>query len=285
MAWQVKYEGGEPIRLTWEEIIASLALGGWPEKEWITGAAVIDAESGRAINIYNTYLQGHYGLMQIGKQQHPEFFKDADAWMTPWENTKMGYNIFAVKKQGWNAWEAYSNKRYVAGLVQATAAYNSVVAKRKKSGKSGVDFYQTVFRKDMMDALIILGSGISGKDLADSIAGGAEGAAGAIDEAGTAIVDTMAEMQSTGIFSIANAVIGAGRWLADSSNWLRIVQVAAGGALLIGGIGIVAKPLVGVTPAGMAAKAGRSAVGAVKQRRAAGRAAREQAAAEGGDDE
>lgn len=81
---KIKYEGGKPIRLTYEEIVATLALAGWPEREWDTATAVAHYESVRgAVNVYNTYKEGHWGLFQISKSAHPALFESKAAWMNP----------------------------------------------------------------------------------------------------------------------------------------------------------------------------------------------------------
>jgi len=256
---KVKYEGGKAVTLTWQETVASLALGGWPESLWVTAAAVVDAESSRAINIYNTYLEGHWGLMQIGKKQHPAFFAKKGAWLSPWDNCAEGYRIY--KSQGWGAWEAKTNGRYSGGLVQATAAVNAVKIKRNKSSKSGPEFYKSLFRPELLEGLIFMGAVGGGQEgLADSIAGAGEITGGVIADSGEAVAAAAAS-QAGAITGGIQLLVGAARWIADPGSWIRVVQVLAGGALLVGGIAIVAKPLTGVTPAGLAKKTLKAAKG------------------------
>jgi hypothetical protein len=47
------------------------------------------------------------------------------------------------------------------------------------------------------------------------------------------------------IAKIAAAIIEAGKWVADPDNWLRVIQVAAGTVMVIGGLVVIAKPIVG----------------------------------------
>lgn len=254
---KVKFQGGKAVTLTWQEVVASVALGGWPESTWVTAAAVVDAESSRAINIYNTYLEGHWGLMQIGKKQHPAFFANKDAWLLPWDNCREGYRIY--KAQGWGAWEAKTNGRFTGGLVQATAAVNAVKIKRNKSSKKGVEFYKSLYRPELLEALTFMGAVGPGQEgLADSIADASEVTGDAIVDVGAATV-AAAESQAGAITGGIQLLVGAAKWMSDPGSWIRVAQVLAGGALLVGGIAIVAKPLTGLTPAGLAKKTMKAA--------------------------
>ena len=240
----IKFQGGKAWVLSYEAVVASLAIGGWPQSLWAKAAAVISAESNRTLNIYNTYLDGHYGLMQIGKQQHPDFFKVDTQWMVPFLNTAEGYSIY--KSQGWGAWEAASNGRYTGSLLQAQAAVTSVKAKKAKTKLSDGDFYTSLYGKDE-DAIMLLfaapGLAAANKAIAQSVGGGANAIGDTIDSAGAAVIDTVGQMQSSSILGAVQLMIGAAKWLGDSANWLRIVQVVAGGGLLLAGVSIAAKPL------------------------------------------
>ncbi|MGW2795182.1 hypothetical protein ACWC9H_35395 [Streptomyces sp. NPDC001251] len=253
---KIKYEGGTKKQLTWEQTVASVALGGWPESLWVKAAAVIDAESSRIANIYNTYLDGHYGLMQIGKQQHPEYFKSDMLWVVPFLNCTWGYAIY--KSQGWGAWESASNGRYSGGLIQATAAVNSVKAKRAKTKLTPGNFYLSLYGADEDGWVLMAGAGGLGA-INQSIGQSAGAAAGEINQtaqdAGVGVAQAAADIQANSFFGTFTLLLGAGKWMADPANWLRVAQVLAGGALLIGGVAIVAKPVTNLTPMGLAKKA------------------------------
>lgn len=244
---KIKY-AGTPVQLTYEEIVASVALGGWPASLWPKAVAVIAAESNRYTNIYNTYLQGHYGLMQIGKQQHPGDFTTKSAWVIPYVNCNYGYQIY--KSQGWGAWESATNGRYTGYLLQAKAAVSAVASKRKtRFSMTDTAFYQSLYvdpqrwKADLSTA--------AAQALADSAAGkiatgaGAAGSAigGTEQAAGAGITDAIASIQSNSVFGVFQLLLGGAKWLSDSSNWLRIVQVIAGGGLLLAGLSIVSRPV------------------------------------------
>lgn len=268
---KVKYEGGKPWVLSYEAVVASLALGGWPEKHWPKAAAVIAAESNRAPNIYNTYKAGHFGLMQISKSAHPGFFNNDVSWMVPFLNAGEGYKIF--QRQGWGAWEAATNGRYTGFLLQATAAVKSVQRKRLYPRTISLgDFYLNLYGKDK-DAVLFMaaapGLGAANKAIAGAVGAGGEALGNTIVESGGAVVETAGEiaakMQSFGIFGAVELLVGAGKWLSDPSNWIRVAQVVTGGALLLAGVSIAARPVT--APALKAATAVPGVGSAVKAAR------------------
>lgn len=78
------------------------------------------------------------------------------------------------------------------------------------------------------------------------------------------------------IGSIATDVSKAAAWMSQARNWVRVGYVIGGGALVLMGLGIVARPLLAGTPAGRIASAAHkrargAASGAVKATRARGR--------------
>jgi hypothetical protein len=214
---------------------------------WAKAAAVIDAESSRMCNIYNTYKEGHYGLMQLSKSAHPEFFKAQLWWIVPYMNTGYGYTVY--KNEGWGAWQAASEGRFAGGLLQATAAVASVKSKRSKSKLSSTDFYASVLgNKDQWLNLVkagVLPTLIEGAGAGIATGIGAAGSAigDGIDASGAAVIDTVGQMQSSSIMGAVQLMIGAGKWLADPANWLRVGQVVVGGGLLLAGVSIMAKPV------------------------------------------
>ena len=53
-AWGVKYWKGIHYSLPWKELMACIALAGWPRELWGMAGAVAAAESSRNPFIYNT---------------------------------------------------------------------------------------------------------------------------------------------------------------------------------------------------------------------------------------
>lgn len=239
---QIKVAGEYKVKLTYKEVVAALAIAGWPEREWATAAAVIAAESDRVTNIYNTYLEGHYGLMQIGKKQHPDFFKNSAApWWSPADNAKYGLKL--RRSQGWGAWEAYTNGRYTGYLLQAKEAVHSVVLARnanraRSQPLSDRKFYESLFSDKLKAGIAMLMT----SNVADAIAGGAEGTGDAIEASGEAVTAAAQQIQSNAIFGAITTVIGAAKWIANPDSWIRVGQVILGGGMLLAGVAIVARP-------------------------------------------
>lgn len=233
---KIKYAGGFKVRLTYEEVVASLALAGWPPSEWAKATAVIAAESDRITNIYNTYQDGHWGLMQISKRYHKDFFKKAQ-WWSPADNAKEGLKI--RKAEGWGAWEAYTNGRYAAYRLQAEAAVKSVKAKRNaKSYMTDEQFYPTLFSSELKSGLTKL----MASNVGDAIEGGVEGTGDGVEASGEGILYAAQQLQSNAIFGAITTIIGAAKWIVNPDNWLRVGQVILGGGMVLAGVAIVAKP-------------------------------------------
>lgn len=70
-----------------------------------------------------------------------------------------------------------------------------------------------------------------------------------------------------GLLSIAELMVGAGRWIANPHNWVRVLQVGVGVGIVYVGVGIVAKgelrpvlqQVAGALPTGKAATAVKAA--------------------------
>lgn len=246
---QVKYAGEYKVKLSYEEVVAAVALAGWPEREWAKATAVIAAESDRVTNIFNTYLEGHWGLMQIGKKQHPAFFKKAQ-WWSPADNAKYGYQL--RRSQGWGAWEAYTNGRYSGYMLQASAAAKSVVLKRNANKisqhpLSNEKFYESLFSEKLKNGLTML----MVSNVANSVEGGTEAIGDTIEASGEAVLAAAQQIQSNSIFGGITTLIGAAKWISNPDNWLRVGQVILGGGMVLAGVAIVARP--GVQKAAAAA--------------------------------
>lgn len=75
----------------------------------------------------------------------------------------------------------------------------------------------------------------SGVDTGDPLG---DRAAGAIDNAVGGVVDT-----GKAIISVGELMAKAGTWINNPRNWIRVVYVVLGGALVVGALVIVAAPL------------------------------------------
>jgi lysozyme-like protein len=267
---KIKYLGDTKVQLTYEETAAAVAIGGWPQALWPKAVAVAAAESDRIANVYNTYLDGHYGLFQIGKQQHPDYFSamsNPSDWIDPRTNAGEAYKIY--QSQGWGAWQSATNGRYAGYLLQATAGVK-IVTSHLKSGTlapKAPPAYGPFSDADVLASFLAQkGDGIIARlqaieigqwttGTAKAIAGGAGAGFDTAAAAGESAAQVAASMQSNALFGFVQMMVGAGAWVANPQNWIRVAQVFAGGALLIAGISIAAKPLTGaVAPVGKIAK-------------------------------
>jgi hypothetical protein len=86
-------------------------------------------------------------------------------------------------------------------------------------------------------------------DLGNAIAGGI------VDQSNPGGILNEAVQTGNAIVSIGSLAAKAGTWISDPRNWLRIVYVALGGALVIGALVVVAAPIASnVVPAGKVVK-------------------------------
>lgn len=265
-AWSAKKWKGLDYRLTWEETMAILALAGWPRDKWGLAGAVMSAESGRNPFIYNTYKQGHFGVFQISRSAWPEFFKEYDgmAWVAPWLNAKKAYEIY--QKQGWKAWEGYTNGGYLAYFPAAMTASANLGRKLQVHPNDEKAFLNSLIRQKTV--LAVMGaSGVTGQDIADvagkGLADAIGAAAGATAEgtvaAGGAVADTVADMAITDIW----------KNLTTPALWMRLAYGVTGIALVVGGLYLIVQQTpvmkkskslaMAVIPGGKAATAAKGA--------------------------
>lgn len=242
-AYVAKKFNGFDWTLTWDEVIASVALGGWPKSLWATAGAVCAAESSRNPFIYNTYKKGHFGLFQISRSDHADFFgSDGNSmvWLVPWENAKEGYSVY--RSQGWGAWSAHTNGGYLAFLAQAKAAAAAFTAKHGTTE----DSWMKAYRQGTTDRIFVAyidGSpgqvkpGV-GQALAGAIAGAASGVANATVGAGQGAVSGMSDTVST-VAGMAQVVTGLWNSLTTPSLWMRLAYGVTGVALVAGGLYLV----------------------------------------------
>lgn len=242
--------------LTWEEMIATVALGGWPERLWAEAAATSAAESARKPFVYNTYKLGHFGLFQISRAAHPAFFAPGGngmSWVVPHLNAAEGYRIYQA--QGWGAWEAHSKGLHLAFMAQASAA-----AAKVKRGGTGEAYWKSLYRPKtleyVMGAALAGSAGALNEMIGDAIMPGIKAGAGA---GGQAVVDSGAAVAE----SVSMSAILSGVWeaLTTPALWMRIAYGTAGVVLIAGGLFLIVR----TTPAG-------EAVGKVASAAPAGRA-------------
>ncbi|MFJ6530883.1 hypothetical protein ACIQMZ_37255 [Streptomyces longwoodensis] len=226
------------IVLTWEEMIAVVAIAGWPQKEWAEAAATAAAESGRNPFIYNTYKQGHFGLFQISRSAHADFFApggEGMRWVNPTENAKEAYKI--RQAEGWGAWEGHSNGGYMAFLPQAKAAA-AVVARKQLVHPNDAGWLPSLIRPGVTMAVITAvnaggGKFNAGKAIVEGVTGGAAGVAEGVVDSGAAVASTAADM--------AQVVQGLWEALTTPAFWMRVAYGATGVVLVVGGLMLIVR--------------------------------------------
>lgn len=254
--------------LTWEETIAAVALGGWPKTHWGKAAAVCAAESSRNPFIYNTLKRGHFGLFQISRSAHPEFFTpdgEGMQWVSPATNAAEGYKVF--QSEGWGAWQAETQGAYLAFYPQAmTAAANF----ERKMGLHGGDekaWMESMIRQSTQERVLgaylagvpekDINKGAIGKQLLSGILAGAKGTAKGVTDSGGAVASTVNDEWGW-LPDLWSALTTPALWMRLGYGTLGVVLVAGGLFLIVRdqpGVQKAAKTVAGVVPgAGALAK-------------------------------
>lgn len=234
-------------------------------------AAIAMAESSGRTDVVNSI--GCVGLWQINQpvhvKTHPTWTK---AWLSnPVNNAKAAAWIY--RAQGMAAWEAYTGpdgkgsdgpwRNYYKGGNAATA--------------QAIDF-------DWKDPF-----GLWPESMDPHLKGPLDEFFGdePTDEFGNPVGGL--EDVARGIGTVAEAVQKGAVWLGNARNWVRIGYVVGGGILVVMGLSIVAKPLLGATPAGRVAKkvtggGGRKAKAAPAPAKKTKKTADDDGGDDGGDD-
>lgn len=265
-AWGAKRWKNADFKMTWEETMACLMVAGWPRNMWGLAGAVMSAESGRNPFIYNTYRKGHFGVFQISRSAWPEFF-GADGmneqWMQPWINAEKAYAIY--QKQGWKAWEGYTNGGYLAYYPVAMEASANFGRKLSVHPNDEKGFASSVLWKRVVPKVLSVSGaaakigGVAAEGVADAIGGAANATAEGVTDAGGAVVDTIADMAVTDIW----------RTLTTPALWMRLAYGVTGIALVVGGLYLIVQQTpvmkkskslaMSVIPGGKAATAAKGA--------------------------
>lgn len=241
--------GYHKVRIGNNGIAAAVYMAGWPADVQATAVAVALAESSGELTAINT-SSGAAGLFQILPDAHPDLISGPNdsRWTSALYNANGARQIYEDAK-GFKPWEAFTNGSYLPFMAPAQLAVAAVnnamrlktsdgtwLAYRDLIGPEGFQFDQILLLQGAFQGL----KGPmedAGKAINDAMATG--GAA-----AGSAAADVPIAKQAAALGSLAELAIGAAKWLADQKNWVRIAQVAVGGALAIGALVVVARPMV-----------------------------------------
>ena len=202
--------------------------------------ATAAAESGRNPFIYNTYKLGHFGLFQISRSAHGDFFAPGGNgmdWVNPAENARKGYQIY--RSQGWGAWEAHTKGLHLVHLPQARAAVAAF--DNKAAGRAGEAYWQSLFRpktREYIFAAAVAGnpgalSDAVGSAIAPGVAAGAEATGDAVVDSGAAVAASVGDL--------AKVMTGAWQALTTPAVWMRVGYGALGVVLVAGGLFLIVR--------------------------------------------
>jgi hypothetical protein len=239
------------IKLSVSGIVAELDWAGWPADMMSTGVAIALAESSGEVTAINK-SSGAAGLFQILPDAHPDMIKNADdfRWVSGRQNAVWALQIQRAAK-GWTPWSAYTNKSYLPFLGPAQLAVSAWQASQRYATQAGhaAAIEHTIDADALaLDKAVLLGHIFGADGLGKVIEAGAGGVADLMGQGATAVAEAAADIpgvkQANALGSIATLAVGAGKWLTDTDNILRVAGVIVGAALIIGGLNVLARPLV-----------------------------------------
>lgn len=257
---------GITYTLPWQELMACIALAGWPQDKWGMAGAVAAAESSRNPFIYNTYKKGHFGLFQISRAAWPAFFDESKDggmdWVSPIANAQQGYAIY--KKQGWGAWEGKTNGGYLAFFPQAMTAAADLQRKTGLHGGDEKGYWNSLVSQKTF-SLILKALDVSGADIAAvGTAGLGEAIGGAADATASGVVDSGAAVASA-VNDTFGFLPDLWKALTTPALWMRVGYGTLGVILVGGGLFLIvrqrpavqaaAKTVASAVPGGAALKA------------------------------
>lgn len=203
-------------RLTDHQIAVWAAQGGFTGEDRVIAVAVALAESGgeyARVSAPNTDGTHDYGTWQINSV-HAHLFTQYPQWWSV-SNAKMAKAVYDERKartgKGWDPWTVYKTGAYLLFMPRARAAVGAAPDSGDVTKQSD-------------------GS-------ADPSAVGSTGTAG--------YSEAFALLDIGNIFRAGfRPLVAASEWMGNADNWVRVAQVVLGVALVVGGITIVARPLV-----------------------------------------
>lgn len=194
-------------KLTDQQIAGWAKNAGFPREELATAVAVALAESDGRIDAVGDGGNS-YGVWQIHEPSNPHVFQNessANQWWTA-TNAKMAFQVWTEwRARGKYGWSAWSTFNNGAYLLYMPRARVAAAFWPDTPGTVGEGETPTHEVFKPPDAMVEIGNAIKG---------------------------------------IAQGVSKVGSWLGDSGNIIRAAQVAVGGAMIVGALAIVVKPVV-----------------------------------------
>lgn len=200
--------------------LASLATyGGWPAAEVPRSVAVALAESqGYTEAEGDVALEdakwgpsvGPWQVRSLKAQRGTGGVRDELALLNASFNARSAHSIWVEAGNSFSPWSTYKSGAYLLYMPAASQGF---------AGSRGP-----------WDPSVIIGGA--------KIGAGVITGSGAIDAAGAPIA------AAKGLGNLVEIIAHAGAWLGDSHNLLRVALAVAGGALMVGGALVVARPAV-----------------------------------------
>lgn len=232
--------------LSQAQIVQVARSGGLPGDPQVWAAIAMAESSGRT-DVVNEI--GCVGLWQINQPAHIKAHPTwTQAWLkNPVNNAKAAAVVY--RAQGFSAWEAYTGPDGKG----SDGPWRQYYQGSKGGNATPADWTPDLWNLDPFGLV----PGNPHKDYAPDDPFGGEPPYGDAAGAGQGLV--------TGVGAIAEAVQKTAVWLGDVRNWVRVGYVAGGAVLVVMGLSIVAKPLLGVTPGGAMVKTAAKAVTSKKK--------------------
>lgn len=209
-------------KLSAGQIATVAGQAGFRGQDQVIAVAVALAESGGNPDATNQNTDSHrsvdYGLWQINSYWNADTLRMGN-WRDPVTNGKMAYSIF--KSRGWRDWVTYKTGRYNQFMLQAASAVRNP--------------------KGITDVLPSFDQWVLGKL---GIGGGADDVGGPFGDLKDAVPENPVSSMIEPARKAAEAVVKAGAWLGDQSNWIRVIKVALGGVLVVAGVTVAARPAI-----------------------------------------
>jgi len=241
-------DGVNTVRMTNRGIAAAVWMAGWPDDVQAVAVAVALAESSGTVTAINK-SSGAAGLFQILPDAHPDMISGPTdtRWTSPLYNASGALKIWEDAGRKWTPWEAHTNGSYAPflGPAQLAVAGWQGAIRLKTDDQKLVAYKDAVGDAWAFDQVLFLRGAFEGLKVPLEVAG--KGIYDTMAEAGQATSDAVNDLpgvkQAGAIAAVGELFIGAAKWLSDQGNWVRIAQVTIGGALAIGALVVVVRPM------------------------------------------
>lgn len=218
--------------------------------------AIALAESGGQIDVVNSI--GATGIIQIYLKAHPDVTSEqAKEPIFSAQYAKKLYDGRGGKAAGvkrfydWEAWTGRDGagsdgpwQRHQGSAMVGASQFAATAASAKDTNGKPIQVPDQEVAKSVITAMYV--SHGLGKAAAEGLArlGGATGdvlaaGAGAAADLPSALIGALGPLGT-----LAKALVAAADWLSDRNNWFRLAKAVTGGAMVLIGLAITARPAV-----------------------------------------